>query len=194
MYLQQGKQHTGTEEKVAASPLQPHQRVDQQTGDRHANPPCKGAEPLRGSSGRGSCAGTEKKTRGEQYNCDKTTPNPMRNYHRRSRAANLSQPAGEPQKGSQLHDTECKIASVPRQAEQTHQGGSARADVTPSRRRKKIQHRYNRNKILPRQKQQGPPEKVGCSPDPPRLVTRGGRERRIGRRSKEGNTKREAQE
>ena len=79
MYLQQGKQRTGTEEKVAASPLQPHQRVDQQTGDRHANPPCKGAEPLRGSSGRGSCAGTKKKTRGEQYNCDKTTPNPMRN-------------------------------------------------------------------------------------------------------------------
>ena len=108
MYLQQGKQRTGTEEKVAASPLQPHQRVDQQTGDRHANPPCKGAEPLRGSSGRGSCAGTKKKTRGEQYNCDKTTPNPMRNHHRRSRAANLSQPAGEPQKGSQLHDTECK--------------------------------------------------------------------------------------
>ena len=91
-----------------------------------------------------------------------------------------------------------KTAGVPRQAEQTHQGGSARADVTPSRRRKKIQHRCYRNKILPRQKQQGPPEKVGCSPDPPRLVTRGERERererRIGRRSKEGNTKWEAQE
>ena len=112
MYMQQGKQRTGTEEKGAASPLQPHQRVDQQTGDRHANPPCKGAEPLRGSSGRGSCAGTKKETRGEQYNCDKTTPNPMRNHHRRSRAANLSQPAGEPQKGSQLHDTECKKLPV----------------------------------------------------------------------------------
>ena len=108
MYLQQGKQRTGTEEKVAASPLQPHKRVDQHTGDRHANPPCKGAEPRRGSSGRGSCAVTKKKIRGEQYNRDKTTPNPMRNHHRRSRAANLSQPAGEPQKGRQLHDTECK--------------------------------------------------------------------------------------
>ena len=63
---------TGTEEKVAASPLQPHQRVDQHTGDRHANPPCKGAEPRRGSS-----PGTKKKTRGEQYNCDKTNPQPQ---------------------------------------------------------------------------------------------------------------------
>ena len=66
----------------------------------------KSAEPRRGNSGRGSCAGTKKKTRGKQDNCDKTTPNPMRNQHRRSRAANLSQPAGEPQKGRQLHDTE----------------------------------------------------------------------------------------
>ena len=101
MYLQQGKQRTGTEEKVAARPLQPHRRVDQQTRDRQANPLGKGAEPRRGS-----CVGTKKKTRGEQDNCDKTTPNPMQNQHRRSRAANLSQPAGEPQKGRQLHDTE----------------------------------------------------------------------------------------
>ena len=96
MFLQQGKQRTGTEEKVAARPLQPNLRVDQQTGDRHANPLGKGAEPRRGSSERGSCAGTKKKTRGEQDNCYKTTPNPMRNHHRTSRAANLSQPAGEP--------------------------------------------------------------------------------------------------
>ena len=108
MYQQQGKQRTGTEEKVAARPLQPHRRVDQQTGDRHAKPTGKGAEPRRGSSGRGSCAGTKKKTRGEQDNCHKTTPNPMRNHHRRSRAANLSQTAEEPQRGRQLHDTERK--------------------------------------------------------------------------------------
>ena len=71
MYLQQGKQRTSTEEKVAARPLQPNLRVDQQTGDRHANPLGKGAEPRRGS-----CAGTKKKTRGEQDNCYKTTPKP----------------------------------------------------------------------------------------------------------------------
>ena len=76
VYLQQGKQRTGTEEKVAARPLQPTLGVDQQAGDRHANPLGKGAEPRRGSSGRGSCAGIKKKkkTRGEQDNCYKTTP------------------------------------------------------------------------------------------------------------------------
>ena len=46
-----------------------------------------------------------------------------------------------------------KTAGVPRQAEQTHQGGSARTDVTPSRRRKKTtQHRCYRKKILQTQK------------------------------------------
>ena len=106
MYLQQGKQRTGTEEKVAARPLQPHRRVDQQTGDRHANPLGKGAEHRRGSSGKGKLRRHKKENKGEQDNCDKTTPNPMRNQHRRSRAANLRQPAGELQKGRQLHDTE----------------------------------------------------------------------------------------
>ena len=55
------------------------------------------------------------------------------------------------------------IAGVPRQAEQTYPGGSARADVTPGRRRKKkTQHRCYRKKILHKQKQ-GPTEKVACS-------------------------------
>ena len=98
----QKSQRTCSRENSAARPLQLNIRVDQQTGDRHANPLGKGAEPLWGSSGRGSCAGTKKKTRGEEANCHKTTPN------LRSRAANLSQPAGEPQKGRQLHNTERK--------------------------------------------------------------------------------------
>ena len=58
MYLQQGKQRTGTEEKVAARLLQSTLGVDQQAGDRHANPLGKGAEPRRGS-----CAGTKKKNK-----------------------------------------------------------------------------------------------------------------------------------
>ena len=166
MYLQQGKPRTGTEEKVAASPLQPHQRVDQQTGDRHANPPCKGAEPLRGSSRRGSCAGTKKKTRGNSTTVTRQPPTPCETI-----TAGVEQPTWASQQGNPRRVASCmtpsvKTAGVPRQAEQTHQWGSARADVTPSRRRKKIQHRCYRNKILPRQKQQGPPEKVGCSPDP----------------------------
>ena len=54
-------------------------------------------------------------------------------------------------------------AGVPKQAEQTYPGGSARADVTPSRRRKKkTQHHCYRKKILQKQKQ-GPSEKVACS-------------------------------
>ena len=62
-----------------------------------------------GEAAEGEAAQAQKrKPRGEQDNCYKTTPNPMRNHHRRGRAANLSQPAGEPQKGRQLHDTERK--------------------------------------------------------------------------------------
>ena len=98
-YLQQGKQRTGTEEKVAARPLQPHRRVDQPT---HS---VRGQNP-EGESAEGEAAQAQKRKQWGNRNCDKTTPNPMRNQHRRSRAANLSQPAGEPQKGRQLHDTE----------------------------------------------------------------------------------------
>ena len=42
--------------------------------------------------------------------------------------------------------------------------------------------------------QTGVTREGGQQPRPPRLVTRGERERKIGRQSKEGNTKREAQE
>ena len=60
-----------------------------------------------------------------------------------------------------------KTAGVPRLAEETHQGGAARADNTRSRRRKKkIQHLCYRKGMPPRQTQQRPPEKVGCSADP----------------------------
>ena len=46
-----------------------------------------------------------------------------------------------------------KTAGVTKQAEQTHQGGSARAYVTPTRRRKKkTQHRCYRKKNLQTQK------------------------------------------
>ena len=76
MYLQQGKQRTGTEEKVAARPLQPTLGVDQQAGDRHANPLGKGAEPQRGGSGRGSCAGTKKKNKGGTGQLIQDNPQP----------------------------------------------------------------------------------------------------------------------
>ena len=74
--------------------------------------PVRGQNP-EGEAAEGEAAQSQKrKTRGKQDNCYKTTPNPMRNHHRRSRAANLSQPGGEPQKGRQLHDTERKKPQV----------------------------------------------------------------------------------
>ena len=76
MYQQQGKQRTGTEEKVTARPPQTHLRVDQQTGDRHANPLGMGAEPRRGSSGRGSCAGTKKDNKGGRGQLSQDNPQP----------------------------------------------------------------------------------------------------------------------
>ena len=150
MYLQQGKQRTGTDEKVAASPLQPHQRVDQHTGDRHANP------PLRGQNPEGEAAQSQKRKQGgNSTTVTIQPPTPCETI-----TAGVEQPTWVSQQGNPRRAASCmtprvKTAGVPRQAEQTHQGGSARADVTPSRRRKKIQHRCYRNKILPRQKQQG---------------------------------------
>ena len=88
-----------------------------------------------------------------------------------------------------------KTAGVPRQAEQTHQGGSARAYDTPSRRRKKkTQHRCYRKKISKHKKKTETTREGGLQLKLPRLVTLGEKERRIGRRSKKGNTKSEAQE
>ena len=50
------------------------------------------------------------------------TPNPKLNVHRRSRAANRSHQGVEPDKGSQLHDTQRKTADAPgKRAEQSHQ-------------------------------------------------------------------------
>ena len=89
----------------------------------------KGAEPLRGSSGRGSCASTRKKHKGVTGHLYQDNPNSTRNRHRRSRAANLSQPGVELQKGSQLHDTE--------RLNRHTKGVPARACVTPRRRRRR---------------------------------------------------------
>ena len=147
-----------------------------------------------GEAAEGEAAQSQKrKTRGEQDNCYKTTPNPMRNHHRRSRSANLSQPGGEPQKGRQLHDTERKpqvsqdkLNRHTKEAQQEPtsppEGGGRRRHSTASTERK-FPKRKNRD-----HQRRWPAAKT------PRLVTLGERERRIGRRSKKGNTKSEAQE
>ena len=62
-YLQQGKQHTlqVLRKRTQQDPSNPTLGVDQQAGDRHANPPGKGAEPRRGRI-RHSTTATERKT------------------------------------------------------------------------------------------------------------------------------------
>ena len=76
-------------------------------------------------------------------------------YERRKRSASrtarhaerISQ-QGNPRRASSHKTPSGKTAGVPRPAEKTHQGGSARADNTRSRsRKKKIQHRWHRKKI-----------------------------------------------
>ena len=63
---QQGKQRTpqALRKSTQQVPFNQNPGGDQQTGVRQANSPVKGAEPLRGSSRRGSCARTRKKHKG----------------------------------------------------------------------------------------------------------------------------------
>ena len=60
MYLQQGKQRTGTEEKVAARPLQPHQRVDQQRETDMPTHSVRGQNP-EGEAAEGEAAQAQKR-------------------------------------------------------------------------------------------------------------------------------------
>ena len=175
----QGKQRTlqALRKRTQPDPSKPTRGVDQQAGDRHANPHGKGAEPRRGSSGRGSCIGTKKKKQGgNRTTVTRQPPNPCETI-----TAGVEQPTRVSQQGNCRRAASCmtrrgKTAGVPRQAEQTHQGGSARAYVTPSRRRKK--------KTAPLlQKEKSPNTKTGTTREgglqlkPPRLVTLGERER-----------------
>ena len=99
----------------------------------------------------------------------------------------------EPQKGSQLHDTERKKPQVSQDKLNRHtKGGSARAYVTPRRRRKKkTQHRCYRKKN-PKHKNRDHQRRWPAAKTPKASHLRRERERRIGRRSKKGNAKNEA--
>ena len=73
------------------------------------------------------------------------TPNPKLNVHRRSRAANRSQQGVEPEKGSQLHDTQRKTAGAPgKRAEQSHQKSLSKSLPHPQQDRMKTQLRRHR--------------------------------------------------
>ena len=54
-----------------------------------------------------------KKPSGESGHLYQDTPNPKLNAHRRSRAVNRSKQGVEPEKGSQLPDTQRKTAGAP---------------------------------------------------------------------------------
>ena len=79
----------------------------------------------------------------------------------RKRGASRGTPEGQP---AARHRVE--TAGVPRLAEETHQGGAARADNTRSSRRKRRDSTSATEVIPPKQTEQKPPEKVGCSSDP----------------------------
>ena len=158
---------------------------DLQTGVRNANSPVKGAEPLRGSSWRGSCTCTRKKHKGVTGHLYQDNPNSTWNRHRRSRAANLSQPGAEPQKGSQLHDTERKNRRWPR----TSWTDTPRSPSKSLRHPQKKQHRGYRKKN-PKHKDRNH-QRMWPAAKTPKASNRR-RERRIDRQSKKGNTKSEA--
>ena len=87
------------------------------------------------------------------------TANPTLNVHCRSSSANLSQLGVEPEKGSQLHDTQRKTAGAPgkRQSSYTKRG-LARAYPTPSRRRGRRHSSAATERKKPYTHIQGPPE------------------------------------
>ena len=80
----------------------------------------------------GTTAGVDQQTGPERL------PHPPRvqSPDGRRRSANLRQPGEEPQKGSQLHDTQRKTADAPGKRKSSHtKRGSVRAYPTSSRRR-----------------------------------------------------------
>ena len=76
--------------------------VDQRTGER------KGAEPAKGKQRKGKLRWHKV----ENQVLYQDTANPTINVHCRSRPANLSQLGAEPEKGSQLQDTQRKTAGA----------------------------------------------------------------------------------
>ena len=79
----------------------------------------------------------------------------------RKRVASRGTPEGQP---AAKHRVE--TAGVPRLAEETHQGGAARADNTRSSRRKRRDSTTATEVMPPKQTEQKPPENVGCRSDP----------------------------
>ena len=89
-----------------------------------------------------------RKPSGESGHLYQDTPKPKLNAHHRSRAANRSQQGVEPEKGSQLHDTQRKTAGAPgKRAEQSHHKRLSRSPPHPQQEESmKTQLRRHRKK------------------------------------------------
>ena len=87
----------------------------------------------------------------------------MQNHHRRSRAANLSQPGVEPQKGSQLHDTEQKNRRCSRTSWTDTPKEAQQEPTSPPEGGEEEDTALLLQKEKPQTQKQGPPEKVACS-------------------------------
>ena len=75
----------------------------------------------------GAALAQGRKPRGVARHLYQDTVNPTLNSHRRRRLANLRQLGVEPEKGSQLHDTQRKTADAPviRQSSHTKRGSAS---------------------------------------------------------------------
>ena len=130
-----------------------------------------------------------RKPSGVSKNLYQDTANPTINAHCRSRSANLNQLGVEPEKGSQLHDTQRKTAGAPGKRQSSHtKRGSARAYPIPSRRRERRPLRRHRKKETPHT-YTGTTRDGGPQLKHTRRATVGEREAEKDRRSKKGYTK-----
>ena len=119
----------------------------------------------------------------------------MQNHHRRSRAANLSQPVVEPQKGNQLQDTERKKPQVAHDKQNRHTKEAQQEPTSPPEGGGRIRHSTAATERKnPKHKNRDHQRRWPAAKTPKASHLRRERERRIGRRSKKGNTKSEAQE
>ena len=139
-------------------PTQPQEETSRLETDMPTHPPR--VQNPKGEEAEGGVAPAQgRKPSGVSGHPYQDTPNPKLNVHHRSRAVNRSQQGVEPEKGSQLHDTQRKTTGAPgKRAEQSHQKWHSKSLPQPQQEeRMKTQlrrHRKNPTHIY-RDHQQG---------------------------------------
>ena len=144
--------------------LQPNHKAPPQEWTSKLEPetlphPLRVQNPYGEAAERGAALAQGRKPRGVSRHLHQDTANPSLNVHCRRRSANLRQLGAEPEKGSQLHDTQRKTADAPVKRQSSHtKRGSARAYPTPSRRRGRRHSSAATERNKPYTHIQGPPE------------------------------------